>query len=223
MVGGCGKTSENNDIKIVYKNSNKKEQILLGANNSTRQVNNFSFSGNIVSDDKNYTIEGKVIFKDSIAKSTIKINVDDIEIYLRDKKVYIGYMYNNTNIIVRDDLDVFLEELVLILNNKGAKCNLDQVKDIVYNKSISDIDFSKLEYFGKREGEYSVGDDNYKIELNTQYLPTKVEYIRKNTFVDIKFNYGEIGINIPLGYDIFPLSIGQVKSLLRISSLVELF
>lgn len=221
-LSGCTTTSSNN-IKVMYDGPNKEENVLLGVKNSVNQVNNFKFNGNILVDNTNYEIEGKAILKDNIASSIIFIKMNNIEIYLKDKHVYIGYMYGNTNIILKDDLDIFLEELALILNSKGIKCEIDKVRDFVYNKGISDLDFSKFNYLGKQEGKYIVGDSLFKLELNSKYLPSKFNFNKDKIKMNFDIDYSKTSINIPVGYDIFPLSIGQVKNLLRVDSLADLF
>lgn len=221
-ISGCRVTSSNN-IKVMYEDENKEDSVLLGIKHSINQVNNFSFIGYVSIDNIKYEVTGKAILKDNIADSIIFIQMNDIEIYLKDKHVYIGYMYNGTRIIIKDDLDIFLEELVLILNSKGVKCEAQGVKDVVYKKNINDLDFSKLDYLGKQEGKYIVGDYYWKLKLNDQYLPINVNYDNDKKEMAFDIYYSKTSITIPVGYDIFPLSVGQVKHFLNIDNLADLF
>lgn len=207
VVGGCSNSNSKNNIKVVY-NDNNVEKL----KNTVEQVRNFTFSGVVNGEDKNYNISGKVIVRDSISKSDIMLNIDDNEIYIINGKVYISYKYNNLNIIIKDSFASFIEEIYRILEYRNISFKRDIIDDILYDKTIKDIDFNEL---------YKIYNNEYedkKLRLNKDYLPKEIEIDNRLKFT---FGYGDVSINVPLGYDMFTFTIDNLKNLLRVDNLGE--
>ena len=104
---------------------------------------------------------------------------------------------------------------------EGNETSNDSI--VVYDPASTLIKMGKFNYLGKQEGKYIVGDSSFKFELNKEYLPSKINFNKNKTKIEFNIDYSKTSINIPIGYDIFPLSIGQVKNLLRVDSLADLF
>lgn len=206
---GCSKSISKNNINIFY-DCCLNEDILLNFNESIRDINNFSFY--------NSDFRGKFIVKSRIADSIIQVEMNDIEISLKDKWVYIACVYNDTRIVIKDELDVFLKELTIILNQEGIECDYNEVREFIYS-DIAYFDLSKFKYKGKINSFHVVYKGLVSLYINDNCLIDRLKY-KENI---IYFDYDKILIDIPLSYDVFPLSVGQVKNFLKIDNLSELF
>lgn len=221
FAGGCHTKNSSNNINVIY----EEENVIFGVKNSVEQVKNFSFSGNLIIDNKRHDISGKVILGDSISVSAFELVFDDTVIYVVDEKVYISYVYNNSDIIIRDSLDVFVHEVCMVLSDKNINCKLDEINELINSGFYNSIDFTKLENINiekENNNHYLISNDNLVISLDDRYLPNRLDIEKENISLEMEFNYDDLTIKVPFKYDIFPFNIGQIKRLLDVDNLSDL-
>jgi hypothetical protein len=142
---------------------------------------------------------------------------------MKDGVIYLSYYYNNTNVIVKDTLDNFLKEIIASLKNKGVKCNEEKIYDIVKNKSVEDINLDVLmKYLNIEEGSYFFENKGVKVSLNDRFLPNELIYVNNKIKSSIRFDYEDVSIRIPLGYNIFTINIENLKETLDINYVSDL-
>lgn len=224
MVGGCKQDLTKNVFNASYKEVNSNDDLIYNLKSSISELKAVSFSGVVTFDNKEYDFSGEIINSGTIENGTLHIKIKDIEIYLKNKKVYISYNYNNTNFIVKDSLDNFENEIVSFLESKGIKCNEDKINSILKDKTLMDINYENISKatISEENGNYVVEYKNLKSLLNSNYLPSEVVFENSTFRVDVDFSYDPISIKVPVGYDILTININGIKNILKLTNIIEI-
>ncbi len=221
-INGCNniKTISNNSL-VEYKAVNSKEDLIYNINESLRNIKGVNFDGTLTIKDKTYNFDGKVIVGDTIGDSIINVNYEKNSLYVKNGKVYVSYRYNNTNVIIKDSIETFVNETCNILHSKNKKCNESVILDIIKEKTLNDIDYSKLidkTFISENEIDYK----GFKTSFGSDYRPTLLSYTNKDLKVEVKLNYDKVSINMPLGYDLITMKVKSIKELLRLDNIADL-
>jgi len=224
VMSGCSNADVSQNVSnIMYKEVKNEEDIIYNLNEAVNSVNGFSFTGVVTVKDKTYEINGEVIIKETIEKSTIHLNYKNNNLYLKNGKVYLSYYYNNTNVIIKDTLDNFLEEIINSLENKGIKCNEDKIYKIIKNKTIKDINYESLiKYLKAENAKYNFNYKSANVTLNDSFLPSSAKYENAHIKANIRFNYNNIAIKVPFGYNLLTIDIDEIKDLLKVEFISDL-
>lgn len=221
-INGCNNTvTVSNNSEVVYKEVSTKDDLIYNVRESLENIKGVNFNGVLTIKDKSYNFDGKVIVGETIEDSIININYEKNSLYMKNGKVYISYRYNNTNVIIKDSVEAFVSEACNILHSKNKKCNESIILEIIKEKTLDDINYSKLidtVFVSNNEIDYK----GFKATLSNDYRLTKVSYINKDVSVDVNVNYDKVSINIPLGYDLITMKVKSIKELLRLNSIVDL-
>lgn len=220
---GCSNaTIVSNNSNVVYRDVNSKEDLIYNMKESLENINGFNFNLTLTIKDKTYDFNGKVILKDTIENSIININYGDNSLYLKNKNVYLSYRYNNTNVIVKDSVEAFTNEVCSILHSKDKKCNSDKVLEIIKTKTLNDINYEKLAdllYVNTQEIVYK----DLNASLSRDYRVTNIEYNNNHFKIEANLNYDKVSISVPIGYDLITMQIKDIKDLLKVEDLLKLF
>ena len=221
-INGCNNTvTVSNNSKLVYKEVSAKDDLIYNVRESLENIKGVNFNGVLTIKDKSYNFDGKVIVGETIEDSIININYEKNSLYMKNGKVYISYRYNNTNVIIKDSLETFVSEACNILHSKNKKCNESIILEIIKEKTLDDINYSKLidtVFVSNNEIDYK----GFKATLSSDYRLTKISYINKDVSVDMNINYDKVSINIPLGYDLLTMKVKSIKELLRLDNIADL-
>ena len=223
-VGGCGKEKVQTDISNVeYLEGTSKESIAHNLRLVANAIKSVEFIGKLNIDGKDYIFNGKLIIKDTIENSLLYIEFDNNHLYLKNGKIYLSYFYNNTNVIVKDNIENYIREIDSILLTKGISFNEENVINFIKNKTIKDIDFNVIsKYVSKVNDGYEINHNNLKMKFDNDYLLEQLSFDKNNVSFALNFKYSNVKINIPLGYDIFNINIESIKKLLKVDNLSEL-
>lgn len=223
VMAGCNKTVESsNVINLQYKQVSSKEDVIYNLEKAINNINGISFIGKITVGGKEYEITGKAILNSTIADSFININYGNNSLYIKDGNVYISYYYRNTNVIVKDSIDNFIEEIIGSLENKGIKCNKEKIYDVIKNKTLKDVDTKGLIKYLNMDNGYSFIYKKYNIKLGNEFLPEMFSYENSKFKVRVDFDYEDISIRMPIGYNILTVSISDIKELLGLNYISDL-
>lgn len=221
---GCNKEATvSNVINTSYIDVKDANDVIYNTKLASNGIKGINFDGVIEVKGKEYALTGKIILGETIYDSIINVNYKKNSLYVKNGKVYLSYYYNNTNVIVKDSLDNFMEEVFSLLDSKNIKYNKEQIVDIIKNKTLNDVDEYKLTKYIINEGkEYSFKYKKYDISLNDKYLVKNLSYNNSKVKVSLNFNYDKVSIRIPLGYDILTINIKDLKELLKIDNVSDL-
>jgi len=224
MVNGCSKGNvASNTMSINYKEIRNNKDVIYNLKTGINELNGFKFNMIVNVKNEEYSLSGKVILGETIEKSVINISYGKNNLYFKNGKVYISYYYNNTNVIIKDSLDNYIEEVAASLEKKGIKVNRDDIFDVIKSKSFNDVNFDVLsEYVYSNNGEYGVSYDGCVMLLNNKYLPSSIRYEKSDVEVNVDFNYDKVSIHIPWGYNLFTIDIKDIKELLRVDNISDL-
>lgn len=224
VMAGCSNSiNSSNFVNIDYVEVKDKKDVIYNLTHSLKNISGVSFSGIITIKGEKHEFDGKVISRGTIESSVININYKNNSFYIKDGNVYINYNHAGANIVIKDTLNNFVEETIVSLENKGVKCNKESIYDIVKNKTIDDINLSKLINFVEiSNGEYNFKYKNLNVSLNEYFLPENVSYENKDIIVSALLSYERVSISVPVGYNLFTLSIGDIKQLLKVENISDL-
>lgn len=225
-VSGCnGNYIEVTNEEIVdFSKVESVNDVIINFEKAVQSVRGFNFEGKVNVNSKEYVFSGTIIFRETLEKSVISINYGDNYLYMDKGFVTIRYNHKGNKVVVKDTIENFVEEIVNSLENKGIKCNKEKIYDIIKNKSIEDISFGDLT-------KWAVIDDNseyffkYKellVSLNEKYLPSELSVDYKDMAVKFVINYDDVMINKNKEFNLFTLSIKDVKRLLEIENISDL-
>lgn len=224
IMAGCSKSVESsNNIEVDYHEVNNNSDIIYNLKESLKQVKSFSFSLDILVNGKKHVIDGKIINRGTIENSVIRLDYLDNTLILNDKNIYISYKYNNYDVSIKDSLDNFIEETISSLEKKGIKCERDKIYSIIRDNTLSDVYLEWLSEFVVLSGdEYALNYENLNISLNEFYLPKEINLNNDHIVVIGNINYDTVSITIPSKYEMFSLSLKNVKSMLKVESISDL-
>ena len=220
-VGGCNVNRAVTEVsQLAYKEVKTNEDLAYNLNLVSNQIRSTKFMATLIVEDKKYDFSGEIIAKNTIANSIIHINYKNNNLYLKNGIVYLSYYYKNTNVIVKDNLDNFVNEAIALLQSRGIKCNKNKIDDIIKNKSLSDIDFTKISNKLENINEgYKLDYKGTSTIFSKDYLPVNFIVNKKNISLNMSLNYGTVSIKIPFGYNLLTLSIQDIKDLLEIDNI----
>ena len=223
-IGGCsGKDVVTDVSSLNYLDSSSSENIAYNLALAADNLKSASFTGRLKVKGKTYNFSGEVIIKDSIENSIIHINYKNNNIYLKNKNIYLSYYYNNTNVIIKDSVDNFTDEVISLLKNYNVKCNESVIYDIIKNKGFEDINF---DYLSKKivevDNGFVIDYKGSKTYLNNKYLPIVFSYSKKDISLSLNVSYNPVKISVPIGYDLINMQIEDVKDLLKVKNVSEL-
>lgn len=215
---GCSNKSEVTSISSLnYLDNSSKENIEHNLKIASNVIKGFSFDGVLKVDGKEYKFKGEVIANGTIEDSVVHLNYDENNVYLKNGNIYIGYLHNNINIVVKDSVDNFLEETEIFFKNKEV------IKEFIKSKMIQDINFEKLSNLVDiEESGYSIRYDGMITRLNEFYLPVSFEYSKNDILVNVNIKYENVSIKVPFAYELFNSSLEDIKDLLGIEDIKEL-
>lgn len=223
-IGGCSSKTVVTDVSsLVYLDNSNNKNIAYNLSMVAKEIKSVNFSGDLIIKGKKYNFSGEAIIKETIENSLIHIKFNNNNFYLKNGNVYLSYFYNNTNVIIKDDIDSVVKETIALLKDKGVKCNESKIYDILKNKNIEAIDYEKLsEKLVKLENGFGIYYKNLKANLNDKYLLTSVSYSKKDFLINVNFGYSPVSIKVPLGYDLINMNVDSIKDLLKIDNISEL-
>jgi hypothetical protein len=223
-IGGCSSKAVVTDVSsLVYLDNSNNKNIAYNLSMVAKEIKSVNFSGDLIIKGKKYNFSGEAIIKETIENSLIHIKFNNNNFYLKNGNVYLSYFYNNTNVIIKDDIDSVVKETIALLKDKGVKCSESKIYDILKNKNIEAIDYEKLsEKLVKLENGFGIYYKNLKANLNDKYLLTSVSYSKKDFLINVNFGYPPVSIKVPLGYDLINMNVDSIKDLLKIDNISEL-
>lgn len=224
VFGGCSNNSVKTDVSsLMYLQDNNKENIASNLKMVSEKIKSASFEAVINFKGKEYIVEGEVIVRDDLNGSLLHLKYKDNNLYLKNGNIYLSYMYNNTNVIVKDSVSDFANEIVSILKDKKVNVKEDKVYNILNNKWIDDINYNKVSEFVKKdELGYCVEYKGLKVLLDEKYLPKTLEYNKKDISLKTYFKYNPVKISVPVGYDMINIDIESIKDLLKVDNIGQL-
>lgn len=223
MIGGCSKVAVTDLSGITYLEETSVENIAVNLANTVKRIKGTSFKGTLKIDDKLYEFNGEIIVNSTIEESLIHIKYKDNNLYIKDGNVYISYYYNNTNVIVKDELEVFIDEGIIALKSKGIAVDKEDIEKIIKDKTIEDINYNFIS--GKMEkvdSNFVLKYEENKMIIDNNYLVKELFLVKDNVELSLEFEYGKVDIDMPLGYDLFTINLEEIKELMRVNSMVEL-
>lgn len=222
-LGGCNKEVVTDVSSLSYLDSISKENIAYNLSLAAGEIKSASFKGNIIFKGKQYDFKGKIIVKDSIKDSIVHIEYSNNDLYLKKGNIYLSYMYNNTNVIVKDSVENYTKEVASLLKAKGINCDNEVILDFLEDKNIEDINFDNLSnYVEKIETGFLIKHKNIEAYLNDKYLPETFKYQKGDIGINVEVNYQPVAISVPIGYDLVDIKISTIKNLLKIDNIGEL-
>lgn len=220
-ISGCkGKDKVFTDLSsLEYLEDTSQENIAHNLNLAVSSIKGVSFVGNIKVNDKSYGFIGELILNDSLKNSEMHIKYDEGDLYVKNNKVYLNYKYKNTNFILKDDVDKFVDEIIEVLEYKGIGCNESKI-DKILNSNVSTLinfdDSSKL--VEKIDNGYVINEKNNKIILDEKYLPISYMYTSKDVVGEITFQYNSVSVDVPLGYKLLNFNLDDAKNILGVEN-----
>lgn len=223
-MAGCSNSIESrNDMNINYIDVNGSKDVIYNLKNSLSEIKSFSFKAWITKNDEKYEVEGNVISNGTIENSIININYKDGSLLIKDKNVYVSYKYKGYDIVVKDSLDNFIEEIIVSLEKNGVKCDRGEIYDVIRSKKIEDVSLNELDKFIViSEGSYKFIYDDLKISLNEQFVPEQLSFKKDDIEIKAMFSYDTVSINVPVKYDLFTLNLNDIKNLMKIENISDL-
>ena len=223
-LGGCSTDKSHTNISsLEYLEGTTKENIEYNLRLVSKKIKNISFNGVLTIENKPYEFEGNITIKNTIEDSLLHVKFRNNNLYLSNGKIYLSYFYKDTNVIVKDDIEKYVEEINEILLSKGKSFNENTIINFIKTKTVNDIDFKKIsEKMNKTEDGFEINSNNIKIEFNNKYLVENLSVDKSNVSLDISFEYEDAKIKVPLRYDLINVSIETIKKLLRVDNIGEL-
>ncbi len=224
VFDGCSFNSVKTDVSsLMYLQDNSKENISSNLKMVSEKIKSVSFNAIIDVEGKEYVLEGEVIVRDDLKESLLHLKYKDNHLYLKNDYLYLSYMHNDMNIIVKDSVEAFSKEIVSLLKFKGVNVKEDKIYNVLSNKWIEDINFDKIsEFVEKSDFGYLVEYKGVEVSLDENYLPKALEYNTKNISLRISFKYNPVKISVPVGYDMVNVDVEFIKDLLKVDNIGQL-
>ena len=208
---------------LNYLNSDTKENIAYNLNLAMRELKSTRFSGNLRVKEDEYYFTGEIIVRETIEDSLIHINYKNNDLYLKNENLYVKVSYKDMNIVVKDRLDVFVNEVVELLSKKGVESNKEKINEVIKEKRIEDIDYDRISKFiEEKEKGFEIEYKDCITKFNKSYLPTSFCLVKDDISLNIDFNYEKVSIIVPFEYDLLNFNIEEIKDFLEISTISEL-
>ena len=129
---GCNSKKVVTDVSsLVYLDNSKEENIVYNLKMAADNIRSASFIATLILDGRQYDFDGEFIINDCLENSIMHINFNGSDLYLKKDNVYLSYRYNNTNVIIKDDVENLASEVVSILKGKGINVNEEKVYEIL--------------------------------------------------------------------------------------------
>lgn len=224
-VSGCGNNhiEVSNDYFGDFLEVYDTEDVVSNFKKYVQAIRGFNFEGKVRIKDKEYVVDGKIISRGTIDKSIVSINYGDNYLYINEGVVTIGYIHKGMEIVVKDTLDNFVEEVVETLESKGVNCNKDKIYDVIRNKTIQDLNFEELTKWIVIDEGYSFRYKDLLVELNDNYLPESLNFNYNDISFSVSLNYDNVVINEKNKFNFIVLSIKEIKEFLNIKNISDLF
>ena len=154
----------------------------------------------------------------------------DINIYLKDGKLYVIYPHNGANVILKDDLKKFVKEAETSLNLLNATYDKENLEDFMLGDKLSGFNFDNLKesasYNKNSDGTYLMTyqepNITWEADFTSNYLTKELRASAENFTSVLKFDYpDELTIKYPMGLDFLTLNIEEVKEILKVDSFAE--
>lgn len=223
VIGGCSNEAVTDISNITYLDGTSVENIAINLKNTAKEIKATSFNGTLKINNELYEFNGEIIIDDTIENSIIHIKYKNNNLYIKEGNVYISYYYNNTNVIVKDELGAFIDEAIIALNSKGITINKEDIEKIIKDKTIEDIDYNFIsEKIEKVDSNFLIKYKGNKMVFDNNYLVKELFLVKDNVELSLEFEYGKVKIDMPMGYDLFTLELQDIKALMRVDSMSEL-
>ena len=221
---GCSDKEVITDVSsLSYLDSSSKENIAYNLELVSNEVKSIKFDGVLKIKENEYKFSGEAIVKGSIEDSLVHINYGKNNLYLKKGNIYLSYFYRNTNVIIKDDIDNFIKEVVVLLENKNINCDENKISKVIKEKELKDINYKTIsEYITNEENGLSINYKDSITKLNNYYLPTAFYFSKNDMSVSVNFNYERVSVKVPFGYDLLNSSLDDIKDLLRVNNISEL-
>lgn len=221
--GCCVKEVVTDTSSLTYLNSDTKENIAYNLNLAMRELKSTRFSGNLKVKEDEYYFTGEIIVGETIENSLIHINYKNNDLYLKKENLYVKVSYKDINVVVKDKLDIFVNEIVELLGKKGVESNKEKIIEIIKEKRVGDINYNEIsEFIEKKKNGFEIEYKNYVAEFNESYLPTSFYLIEDDVSLNIDFNYEKVSIEVPFEYDLLNFKLEEIKDFLEIGTVSEL-
>ena len=221
-ICGCNKTEVvKNAYSLQYKEVKSKEDVIYNLNNVINETKAISFNGYLVYKGKKWNLDGNMILNETIYNSFVDIHIGNLNLYIQKGIVYISYLYKNRNFVVKDSLYNFVEEVVVILKEKGVDCNRDVIMNFINNFNIRSINAQKLLKYV--EGDlFRIRIGALNVKLNEKCFLDTIAFNKNDVSLNISVNYDEVKIVVPDMHFMWALDIKDLKSFLKVTYLSDL-
>ena len=224
VFGGCSGNFVKTDVSsLAYLQDNSRENISSNLKMVAEEIKGVSFEAVINVKGKEFIVDGEIIVRDDLDGSLFHLKYKDNDLYFKNGNLYLSYMHKNTNVVVKDSIGDFVNEILIILKDKGINVKEEKVYDALNNKWLQDINFDKISKFVKKDDEgYLVKYKNLEVSLDQHYLPRFMDFNKNDISAKISFKYNPVKISVPVGYDVISIDIEFLKDLLKVDNMSQL-